>query len=159
MPIEALNDNIYSYKSDIWAIGVIFYEMLTGKTPWRAKTESDLKRQLKSTPIKNILPSKIGKESSEFLIRTLTIDVENRMTPQDLCSFFEKNNNSQLDLKVEPRKLVSGTNRIVNNLKSRGISQEKSTRTNDELTSNNISGPRTYKKLNILKGVAEETSY
>lgn len=39
MPPEALNDNRYSFKSDIWAIGVIFYELLTGKTPWRAKTE------------------------------------------------------------------------------------------------------------------------
>lgn len=38
MPLEALNQNMYSFKSDIWAIGVIFYEMLTGKTPWRAKT-------------------------------------------------------------------------------------------------------------------------
>lgn len=25
MPYEALSDNVYSYKSDIWAIGVIFY--------------------------------------------------------------------------------------------------------------------------------------
>ncbi len=39
MPPEALNDNKYSFKSDIWALGVIYYEMLTGKTPWRAKTE------------------------------------------------------------------------------------------------------------------------
>ena len=39
MPPEALNENKYSFKSDIWALGVIFYEMLTGKTPWRAKTE------------------------------------------------------------------------------------------------------------------------
>jgi serine/threonine protein kinase len=38
MPPEALNDNKYSFKSDIWALGVIFYEMLTGKTPWKAKT-------------------------------------------------------------------------------------------------------------------------
>ena len=38
MPLEALNDNNYSPKSDIWAIGVIFYEMLTGHTPWKAKT-------------------------------------------------------------------------------------------------------------------------
>jgi serine/threonine protein kinase len=39
MPPEALNDNKYSYKSDIWAIGVIFFELLTGRTPWKAKTE------------------------------------------------------------------------------------------------------------------------
>lgn len=38
MPPEALNENKYSFKSDIWALGVIYYEMLTGKTPWRAKT-------------------------------------------------------------------------------------------------------------------------
>lgn len=38
MPPEALNDNKYSFKSDIWALGVIFYEMIAGKTPWRAKT-------------------------------------------------------------------------------------------------------------------------
>ena len=38
MPPQALNQNKYSYKSDIWALGVIFYQMLTGKTPWRAKT-------------------------------------------------------------------------------------------------------------------------
>lgn len=56
MPYEALNDNIYSFKSDIWAIGVIFFEMLTGRTPWRAKTESDLKRMLKSNSIKTLLP-------------------------------------------------------------------------------------------------------
>lgn len=38
MPLEALNENNYSTKSDVWAIGIIFYEMLTGKTPWKAKT-------------------------------------------------------------------------------------------------------------------------
>ena len=37
MPPEALNENKYSFKSDIWALGVIYFEMLTGKTPWRAK--------------------------------------------------------------------------------------------------------------------------
>ena len=38
MPPEALIHNKYSFKSDIWAIGVIFYEMLTGKAPWKAKS-------------------------------------------------------------------------------------------------------------------------
>ena len=60
MPLEALNENLYSFKSDVWAIGVIFYEMLTGKTPWRAKTYSDLKRQIKNNHIKTLIPSHLS---------------------------------------------------------------------------------------------------
>ena len=74
MPYEALTDNIYSFKSDIWAIGVIFYEMLTGRTPWRAKTEADLKKILKLNSIKSWLPLKISKISEEFLMKTLAFD-------------------------------------------------------------------------------------
>jgi serine/threonine protein kinase len=74
MPYEALTDNIYSFKSDIWAIGVIFYEMLTGRTPWRAKTEADLKKILKLNSIKSLLPLKISKISEEFLMKTLAFD-------------------------------------------------------------------------------------
>lgn len=32
MAPEAYMDNVYSDKSDVWAIGMIFYEMLIGKT-------------------------------------------------------------------------------------------------------------------------------
>lgn len=39
MPPESLLYNQYSFKSDIWALGIIFYEMLTGSAPWSAKTE------------------------------------------------------------------------------------------------------------------------
>lgn len=38
MPPESLVRNIYSAKTDIFAIGIIFYEMLTGTTPWHSKT-------------------------------------------------------------------------------------------------------------------------
>ena len=38
MPPEALNLNKYSPKSDIFAIGIILHELLTGKTPWPCKT-------------------------------------------------------------------------------------------------------------------------
>jgi serine/threonine protein kinase len=63
MPPEALNFNKYSHKSDIWAIGVIFYEMLTGTTPWTGRTETELKVKLRTIPIRNILPSSISKVS------------------------------------------------------------------------------------------------
>lgn len=35
MAPEALRDNVYSGKSDIWSIGVIAYELVVGSQPWR----------------------------------------------------------------------------------------------------------------------------
>lgn len=42
MPPEALKKNIYSEKSDIFAIGVLLYEMVFGRLPWNAANEKDL---------------------------------------------------------------------------------------------------------------------
>lgn len=42
MSLEALGKSMYGYKSDIWAIGVTFFEMLMGRVPWRSKTEKEL---------------------------------------------------------------------------------------------------------------------
>lgn len=90
MPLEALNDNNYSSKSDVWAIGVIFYEMLTGKTPWRAKTETDLKRQIKAVSIKSVIPAHVSRNATEFLCRSLSLNPSMRMTPDEMISYFEE---------------------------------------------------------------------
>ena len=71
MPPEALNSNKYSHKSDIWAIGVIFYEMLTGATPWAGRTEAELKVKIKTISIRNILPPALSKASTSFLKKSL----------------------------------------------------------------------------------------
>jgi serine/threonine protein kinase len=44
MPIEGLKLNQYSHQGDIWALGIIFFQLLTGKTPWKSRTERDLLR-------------------------------------------------------------------------------------------------------------------
>ena len=80
MPLEALNDNHYSSKSDIWAIGVIFFEMLTGHTPWKAKTEADLKRQIKAISIKSLIPSHSSRNASDFLLKALQVNSNLRMS-------------------------------------------------------------------------------
>ena len=39
MAPEALSHSIYSEKSDIWSLGITLYEMLTGTTPFKGKSE------------------------------------------------------------------------------------------------------------------------
>jgi serine/threonine protein kinase len=39
MPPEALIKNLYSPQSDIFAVGIILYEMLVGVTPWECSSE------------------------------------------------------------------------------------------------------------------------
>ncbi len=37
MPPESLKFNRYSYKSDVWSIGIMAYEMIYGRLPWKEK--------------------------------------------------------------------------------------------------------------------------
>jgi serine/threonine protein kinase len=47
-PPESLRDNTYSEKSDIWSIGIILYEMLTGDIPFTANDQRGLLQELLS---------------------------------------------------------------------------------------------------------------
>jgi len=46
MSPESYRENIYSAKSDIWSIGIILYEMLTGDTPDKNLTYSEMSSNL-----------------------------------------------------------------------------------------------------------------
>lgn len=46
MSPESYRENIYSAKSDIWSIGIILYEMLTGDTPDKNLTYSEMSNNL-----------------------------------------------------------------------------------------------------------------
>jgi serine/threonine protein kinase len=39
MAPEALKKNLYSYKSDVWGIGMIFYQLASGDRPFKGKSE------------------------------------------------------------------------------------------------------------------------
>jgi serine/threonine protein kinase len=85
MAPESLKRNEYSFKSDIWALGIIFYEMLLNDTPWRAKNEKDLLKRIETETIQSIISTKnISSVSKEFLVRTLKLDKSRRMAPEDL---------------------------------------------------------------------------
>ena len=88
MAPESLRKNEYSFKSDIWALGIIFYEMLFHDTPWRAKNEKELLRKIESESIQTIISNKnISAQSKEFLVKTLKVDKSSRMGPDELKEF------------------------------------------------------------------------
>ncbi len=60
MPLETLQKNIYSEKNDIWSMGIVLFEMLTGDFPFKGKTTKDLITQISFTPIKRLIPKRIS---------------------------------------------------------------------------------------------------
>ena len=51
MPPEALKYNRYSYKSDVWGMGVIAFQLIFGRVPWRDKNDSVLFEMMTTTPV------------------------------------------------------------------------------------------------------------
>jgi serine/threonine protein kinase len=65
MPPESLSQNIYSVKSDIWALGIMLFEMLCGRTPWECRTEKELLEKISRIPAD--IPSEFSVDIKEFL--------------------------------------------------------------------------------------------
>lgn len=51
MPPEALKDNRYSYLSDVWGIGVIAYQLIYGRVPWKDKDDHVVYNMMINCPI------------------------------------------------------------------------------------------------------------
>ena len=46
MAPEVLNGQRYNHKADVWSLGIVFFEMLVGFTPFTGRDKPDLKRNL-----------------------------------------------------------------------------------------------------------------
>jgi serine/threonine protein kinase len=56
MAPEIMKNQKYGYKSDLWSVGIIFYEMLVGETPFKSKNIYELIRKIEIQKV--IVPSK-----------------------------------------------------------------------------------------------------
>ena len=56
MAPEIMKSQKYDYKSDLWSVGIIFYEMLVGSTPFKSKNIYELIRKIENENV--IVPSK-----------------------------------------------------------------------------------------------------
>ena len=62
MAPEIIKFKKYTIKSDLWSLGIILFQMLTGKHPYKAKTHYELVKKIESEHI--IIPSKFNLSKS-----------------------------------------------------------------------------------------------
>jgi serine/threonine protein kinase len=90
---EQINVRPFDARADIFALGVVFHEMLTGRRLFQAKNDIGKMRQLLAAPI--ALPSAhnaaIPRELDRIVMRALSIDVAERyQSSADMASDLER---------------------------------------------------------------------
>ena len=103
--IPEYKDKGYDEKADIWSIGIIFYQLLTGKMPFEA---DDMQELVEKTEKGNYyVPTAISKEAFSFLNCMLQFDPKKRTSidilynhdflRKDVNNFKKINENIHLD--------------------------------------------------------------
>lgn len=69
----------YTAKSDIWSIGLMYYELLFGKAPWPHRNMESYLEYIKREPLRFPYDVKISSKSMDFIKRCLEIDENKRI--------------------------------------------------------------------------------
>ena len=86
MAPQVVQKNTYSYKADIWSIGVILFELLKGETPFHAKNRAEFEEKVKASDygFSERVKEKLTLETILFLSQCLQHDENLRKDVQDL---------------------------------------------------------------------------
>lgn len=69
----------YTSKADLWSVGVVYYQMLFGKTPFFGYTMPALIRDIKKKVGKLNFPKKVSQESINLINALLQPDPSKRI--------------------------------------------------------------------------------
>lgn len=89
MSPEALKDNQYSFFSDVWGIGVIAYQLVYGRVPWKDKEDSVLYTMMTNCPVEKLFDSdkNVSDHYKKFIKACLTINLKERATPKWIVNY------------------------------------------------------------------------
>jgi len=76
----------YTYRCDIWSIGVLLYVMLCGQTPFGGKTDTEVLKKVKKGKFKfepEVLWSEISDDATQLINRLLVVDPNVRTSSEE----------------------------------------------------------------------------
>lgn len=90
--------NKVGIESDCWALGVLFYEMLTGYLPFdgRSETEVRLKIEKGNYTAPDLLVPEVSKKSKRLIQRLLKANAASRMNANELLTALQNPDNNPL---------------------------------------------------------------
>jgi len=83
MAPEVVKQTAYTQKADIWSVGCLVVEMLTGEHPWAQLTQMQAIFKIGSSA-KPTIPPDISADAEDFLQRTFELDHEARPSAAEL---------------------------------------------------------------------------
>lgn len=87
MAPEILNSSPYASNSDLWSVGIVLYEMISGKTPYFAKNLEDLKKNIHEVSQFDMIDSlEVSYACKELLFQLLDINKSSRMSWDEFFS-------------------------------------------------------------------------
>ena len=69
MSPQILNHQLYTNKSDLWSVGLIYYGMIHGFTPWPATSELQLINGINTKSV--VIDPSVSDRSKDFIKRCL----------------------------------------------------------------------------------------
>ncbi|NBO39713.1 serine/threonine-protein kinase [bacterium] len=87
-PPEFLNNKIISYQNDIWALGCLFYILLTGKHPFDNNDSNNILNNITNIDFNKHYLVNVSEKTKYIITKMLKKNPSSRITIEELYEFF-----------------------------------------------------------------------